>query len=100
MAIPLLSAVPKAATWLWNRVRGRPTVQADRGAVAAGRDQHIGGSVVTGERAIVVHRGGAGLTIVAQSGAIVYVNTWVTDAEEIQKAGEVDKAADTDQIPE
>jgi tetratricopeptide (TPR) repeat protein len=77
MAIPVVSWATGAARWLWNKIRGRPTVHADRGAVAAGRDQHIGGSVVTGPGAIVVDRGGAGLTIVAQSGATV--NVYVDD---------------------
>lgn len=51
MAVPWLSWIPDAARWLWNKIRGRPTVQADRGAVAAGRDQPISGAVVTGDRA-------------------------------------------------
>jgi len=52
MAIPLLSAVSKAASWLWNRIRGRPTVHADRGAVAAGRDQVVKDSVIAAEQAL------------------------------------------------
>jgi tetratricopeptide (TPR) repeat protein len=52
MAIPLLSAASKAANWLWNKIRGRPTVQADRGAIAAGRDQVVKDSVIAAEQAL------------------------------------------------
>jgi len=52
MAIPWLSCIPTAARWLWNKIRGRPTVQADRGAVAAGRDQTISDSIITAQQAL------------------------------------------------
>jgi tetratricopeptide (TPR) repeat protein len=65
MAVPWLSWLPAAARWAWSKIRGRPTVQADRGAVAAGRDQTIPGAVVTGDQ--------AGPVIVAQPGATVNV---------------------------
>jgi len=66
--------------WLWNRIRGRPTVQADR-SVAAGRDQTVRGAVVTAEGGAAASEGsavatsggvavtGPGPTIVVQPGA-------------------------------
>jgi hypothetical protein len=35
-------------TWLWNRIKDRPTVHAER-SMAAGRDQTVRGAVVTAE---------------------------------------------------
>jgi tetratricopeptide (TPR) repeat protein len=51
MPLSWLSVIPAAARWLWNKIRRRPTVQADRGAVAAGRDQAMSGPVATGDHA-------------------------------------------------
>jgi hypothetical protein len=39
MAIPWLSCIPAAARWLWGKIRGRPTVEAHRGAVVAAGDE-------------------------------------------------------------
>jgi tetratricopeptide (TPR) repeat protein len=68
MTVPWLSWIPAAGRWLWRKIRGRPTVQADRGGVAAGRDQTISGPVVTGDR--------PGPVIVAHSGATVNVSVY------------------------
>jgi hypothetical protein len=100
MAIPVLSWATSAASWLWNKIRGRPTAHADRGAVAAGGDQHIAGSVVTGASAVVVHRGDSGLTIVAQKGAIVYINAAMRDPQVIQKAGKMKDVPEAGQMAE
>jgi len=62
MAIPWLSWIPGAGRWLWSKIRGRPTVQADRGALAAGRDQAM-----------------SAIVIFAQAGASVNVNVYVDD---------------------
>jgi len=56
-AIPWLSWIPGAGRWLWSKIRGRPTVQADRGAVAAGRDQAIKDSVISAQQALRGERG-------------------------------------------
>jgi len=62
---------------LWNKLRGRPTVQADRGAVAAGRDQTINaplatsGSMAAGGQATIATSESGGTTIVVQSGGMV-----------------------------
>jgi tetratricopeptide (TPR) repeat protein len=65
MPLSWLSVIPAAARWVWSKIRRRPTAHADRGAVAAGRDQTISGAVVTGDR--------PGPVIVAQPGATVNV---------------------------
>ena len=51
--------------WLWRKAQVSSEAHADRGAVAAGRDQTVSGAVVTGDR--------AGPVIVAQPGATVNV---------------------------
>ena len=62
MPIPFVSWIPRAGIWLWNKIRGRPTVQADRGAVAAGRDQVVKDSVIAAEQAL---RGEMGALVAA-----------------------------------
>jgi tetratricopeptide (TPR) repeat protein len=62
MTVPWLSWIPAAGRWLWQKIRGRPTVQADRGAVAAGRDQTVKDSVITSEQAV---RGEMGALVAA-----------------------------------
>jgi len=51
--------------WLWNRIKGRPTVHAER-SVAAGHDQTLHGAVVTAEGGAAASEGGA----VATSGGV------------------------------
>jgi len=59
--------------WLWNRIKGRPTVHAER-SVAAGGDQTVRGAVVTGERGAAASEGGA----VALSGGMAVSSTGPT----------------------
>jgi tetratricopeptide (TPR) repeat protein len=49
-------------------------VQADRGGIAAGRDQVVGGSLVTGARATVADRGGRVGTVQHFHGPVTIVN--------------------------
>jgi len=73
MHIPVLGLIGTAVGTLWNKLRGRPTVQADRGSVAAGGDQTINAPVATGrgviatDQATVVASPSGGPTIIVQS---------------------------------
>jgi len=75
MHIPVLGAITTASRAVWNKLRGRPTVQADHGAIAAGGNQIInapvatsGGTIATGQATIVTSPTG-GPTIIVQPGA-------------------------------
>jgi len=53
MRISLLPAAKTLTGWLWNRIRGRPTVQADRRAIAAARDIHAQRHLISSETVII-----------------------------------------------
>jgi hypothetical protein len=92
-----VGVVALAATLLVQGHRREQKAHAATGGVAVAGGQHAEGSVVTGAGAVVVHRGDTGLTIVAQSGAIVYVNTAATNTKTMRKASELDRSAEADQ---
>jgi len=74
VAIPWLSWIPAAGRWLWSKIRGRPTVQADRGAVAAGRDQAIKDSVLSTEQALRGEMGAFVADIQHFHGSVTIIN--------------------------
>jgi hypothetical protein len=82
MHIPVLSLLGTAAKAAWNKLHGRPTVQADEGAIAAGRDQTISapiatrGAVVATDQATVIATRSGGPTIVVQPGGILNFNSY------------------------
>jgi len=79
MHIPLTSAIG----FLWNKLRGRPTVQADRSALAAGGSQAISapvatsGGVVAADQATVITGPSGGPTIVVQSGGTLIFGSYL-----------------------
>jgi len=83
MSVPVLSGIAAFARFVWNKLRSRPTVQANGGAVAAGGDQTINapaatsGGVVATDQAIVVTGQGGSPTIIVQSGGTVNLVPYV-----------------------
>jgi tetratricopeptide (TPR) repeat protein len=90
MHVPVLSLLVTAVKWAWNKLRGRPTVQADQSDVVVGESQTINAPVAAGEGVVasdgsVVATGQAtiitvpsgGPTIVVQPGAAVNFTFYV-----------------------
>jgi len=83
MHIPVLGFIGTAVRTLWDKLRGRPTVQAGPGAIPAGGDQAIsapiatGSSVVATDQATVVASPSGGPTIIVQSGGTVNLVSYV-----------------------
>ena len=111
------SALATPFRWAWNRIKGRPTVQADR-SMAAGGNQTLRGAVVTAQTGAAASEGGAvatsgavavggsGPTIVVQPGAALTINYYADglpqaapevrnhfrEGQRLQEAHEHDKA--------
>jgi tetratricopeptide (TPR) repeat protein len=83
MHIPVLSLLATAAKAAWNKLRGRPTLQAAESAIAAGESQTINapvaagksvvaadGSLVATDQATIFAGLSQGTTIIVQAGGI------------------------------